>query len=123
MAQSKVAQHLVTALENLRKERVAVEARIATVEKLLSRQSAVEKAAAKAKVTKRGRKPVAEAPVAKKRGRPAKASKAAKPAKAAKAAKAGKAVKGKKKPHWSPAARAAARERMRKYWADRRRKG
>jgi hypothetical protein len=38
-------------------ERVAVEARIATVEKLLSRQSAVEKAAAKAKVTKRGRKP------------------------------------------------------------------
>ena len=77
MAQSKVAQHLVTALENLRKERVAVEARIATVEKLLSRQSAVEKAAAKAKVTKRGRKPVAEAPVAKKRGRPAKASKAA----------------------------------------------
>ena len=120
MAQSKVAQHLVTALENLRKERVAVEARIATVEKLLSRQSAVEKAAAKANVTKRGRKPAAEAPVAKKRGRPAKASKAAKPVKAAKASK---AAKGKKKPHWSPAARAAARERMRKYWADRRRKG
>jgi pyruvate/2-oxoglutarate dehydrogenase complex dihydrolipoamide acyltransferase (E2) component len=120
MAQSKVVQHLVTALENLRKERVAVEARIATIEKLVSRQSAVEKAAAKANVTKRGRKP-AEAPAAKKAGRPAKASKAAKPAKAAKASKA--TTRAKKKPHWSPAARAAARERMRKYWADRRRKG
>lgn len=119
MAQSKVVQHLVTALENLRKERVAVEARIATIEKLVSRQSAVEKAAAKAQVTKRGRKP-AEAPAAKKAGKAGKASKAAKPAKAAKAAK---APRGKKKPHWSPAARAAARERMRKYWADRRRKG
>lgn len=115
MAQSKVAQHLISALENLRKERVEVEARIGTLQKLLSRQGDVEKAAAKGRG---GKKATAVASRAPKRGRPA----SAKPAKAAKATKATSKA-GRKKANWSPAARAAARERMRKYWADRKKRG
>ncbi len=133
MVQSKVAQHLVTALENLRKERGAVETRIATLEKLLTRQSAVEKAAAKARAPakKRGRPaaaaPAAAAPAArgaKKKVAKAAASKAAAPKAAAPKAAAPKkaAAAGKKKPNWSPAAREAARKRMQEYWSKRRKK-
>lgn len=43
-------------------------------------------------------------------------------AKAKSGSKPAKKAKGRKKPNWSPAAKAAAAERMRKYWADWRKK-
>jgi len=112
MVQPQIAQHLLSALSYLKKERGEVEERIAALEKMISRQGAAVKATAKA----------AEPP--KKRGRPRKDATPA-PAPAAKkaAAPVAKKAAAKKKGGWSTTARNAARERMRKYWADRRKKG
>jgi hypothetical protein len=107
MVQAQIAQHLLSALGHLKKERAEVEERIAAIEQMISRQGAAAKATARTDPPK-------------KRGRPRKDAAPAAPAKkAAPAAKKG----AKKKAGWTAAARAAARERMRKYWADRRRKG
>ncbi len=58
--------------------------------------------------------PAAKAPAAKKAPAPKKA--------AAKKAPAAKKKGGRKKPNWSPEAKKAAAERMRKYWSDRKKK-
>jgi len=119
MVKERVANELRTALDALRRERDEIDEQIDLMEGTLSklgverstvskkRKTSKKKKAAKRKATKK------KATTSKKR-RPTK-KKAAKKAGAKK-----KSGTKKKKPYWSPAARAAARERMRKYWAERR---
>jgi len=117
MVKERVANELRSALQALEKERDEIDEQIELMQGTLSKLG-VSKAAGgkKAGRKKAGRKKAAQKKTAgakKKRG--AKKKQGGKKKAAATKKKAGK----KKKPYWSPAARAAARERMRKYWADR----
>lgn len=118
MVKERVARELQSALDALRTERAEIDEQIELMEGTLSKlgfgtkRKATKRKATRKKATRR------------KAGRPASKKKTAAKKKTAgkKKRAAKKKAAGKKKPHWSPAARAAARDRMRKYWADRRKK-
>lgn len=124
MVKERVANELRSALAALEKERDEIDEQIELMEGTLSKLGVAK---GKASSKKSGRK---KSSTRKKRGTKAKATKkkASKKKASKKKASKKKASKtkvtkkkaGKKKPYWSPAARAAARERMRKYWAQRR---
>ncbi|MFO0722235.1 MAG: hypothetical protein U1E65_00545 [Myxococcota bacterium] len=97
MIDAHVVQNVRNALQQLQAERALIERKIAALNELLA---------------------TSPAPVKRGPGRPRKVPAAA-PAAAAKAAPAAKpaAKKVRAKAKWSPAARKAARERMKKYWA------
>ncbi len=89
MDTSKLAKEIQRAIESLRSEQEEIDAKIAAMEDALKSL---------------GEQGSSAAP---RRGRPRKASVAV------------KGGRSRKKPHWSPEARKAAAERMRKYWEDR----
>lgn len=123
----RVANELRTALEALRRERDELDEQIDLMEGTLSKLGV---ASSKKKSTKRkaGRKKAAGKRKATKRkaSAPKKTrtkKKASKRRAAGKKAGSKKSGTKKKKPYWSAAARAAARERMKRYWAERRKSG
>ena len=87
----KLAKDIQRAIESLRSEQEEIDAKIAAMEEALSS--------------------LGERGAVVRRGRPRKV--------AGVAAAVAKSARGRKKPHWSPEARKAAAERMRKYWEDR----
>jgi hypothetical protein len=121
MVKERVANELRSALEALRKERDEIDDQISLMEGTLSKLGVSKGKAAKKKAGKKKKAGRKKAAAGKKRGTKKKATKkkASKKKATKKKATKKKATK-KKKPYWSPAARAAARERMRKYWAERR---
>ncbi len=103
MINDRVADELRTALASLKEERAELDEQIDAMERMLSRLGVSEgggrrKATRKKTTRKRKASPAKRKATKKKTGRK------------------------KKKPNWTPEAREAARLRMKKYWADRRKK-
>ena len=125
MVKERVANELRSALQALRKEREEIDDQISLMEGTLSKLG-VSKGQSSKKKTRRkkaaaGKKRGPKKKATKKKATTKKASKKkATKKKATKQKATKKKASKKKKPYWSPAARAAARERMRKYWAERR---
>jgi hypothetical protein len=124
MVKERVANELRSALVALKKERDEIDDQIDLMEGTLSKlgvskgKASKKKAGRKKSATRKKRgtkKRATKAKAAKKKATKKKATQKKASKKKVTKKKAGK----KKKPYWSPAARAAARERMRKYWADR----
>lgn len=134
MIDAQVVQNVRNALRELQEERSLVERKIAALTELLATapvkkrgpgrpRKAVAAVAAPRAARKAAAKPAAKV-AAKVAAAPAAAPVApAKPGRKPAAAKAAVAAKkGRRKAKWSPAARKAARDRMKKYWAARNKK-
>lgn len=96
MSTDKVAKEIRSAIDALAKERDEISSRISILEDTLAKLGGARRGPGRP------------------RGSGAKAAPAGAPPAAAKPAR--------KKPNWSPEAKKAAAERMRKYWADRKKK-
>lgn len=133
MIDAQVVQNVRNALRELQEERSLVERKIAALTELLATapvkkrgpgrpRKAVAAVAAPRAARKAAAKPAAKVAAAPAAAPAAPAKPGRKPAAAKAAAAAPAAKKGRRKAKWSPAARKAARDRMKKYWAARKKK-